>query len=265
MTGTKLSLNGASKQFALACIAMVWLAGFCWGQPKLTLGTKSGPPTTTVLVSGSGLPAEAAVDLYFDSADLALAVTNSTGAFSKIAIEVPASALPGTHYVTAVARSNGEAAQTTFSVQTNWAEEGFTPKGKRSNPYENLLSPSTVGAIDLHWSYPTGGAVISSPAIANKGGVVYVGSLDDNVYALNATTGAKLWSYPTGSYVDSSPAVANGVVYVGSYDDNVYAFDQQGGLLVRTKQPRPDPKTLQPDFTLKPSQPVTQLPGNDNQ
>ena len=46
-------------------------------------------------------------------------------------------------------------------------------------------------------------------------GVVYVGSGDGNVYALNAKTGALLWSYNTGD-VCSSPAVANGVVYVGS-------------------------------------------------
>jgi outer membrane protein assembly factor BamB len=64
--------------------------------------------------------------------------------------------------------------------------------------------------------------VTSSPAVAN--GVVYVGSYDGNVYALNASTGSKLWSFATGNLVDSSPAVANGVVYVGSYDHNVYAF-----------------------------------------
>ena len=60
-------------------------------------------------------------------------------------------------------------------------------------------------------------------------GVVYVGSNDGNVYALNVTTGALLWSYQTGNVVFSSPAVANGVVYVGSDDGNVYAF----GLKVR--------------------------------
>jgi outer membrane protein assembly factor BamB len=55
--------------------------------------------------------------------------------------------------------------------------------------------------------------------------VVYVGSNDYSVYALNAKTGAKLWSYRTGSYVGfSSPAVANGMVYVGSLDGKVYAF-----------------------------------------
>jgi outer membrane protein assembly factor BamB len=54
-------------------------------------------------------------------------------------------------------------------------------------------------------------------------GVVYVGSYDGNVYALNASTGAKLWSYLAGGG-DSSPAVANGVLYVGSRDYHVYAF-----------------------------------------
>jgi glucose dehydrogenase len=47
---------------------------------------------------------------------------------------------------------------------------------------------------------------VGCPAVAN--GVVYVGSEDGNVYALNATTGAKLWSGDTRDYVNSSPAVA---------------------------------------------------------
>ena len=63
---------------------------------------------------------------------------------------------------------------------------------------------------------------ISSLAVANE--VVYFGSQDHNVYALNAATGAYLWSYTTGNLVASSPAVVNGVAYIGSRDYNVYAF-----------------------------------------
>jgi outer membrane protein assembly factor BamB len=74
----------------------------------------------------------------------------------------------------------------------------------------------------LLWSYTTGSEVHSSPAVAN--GVVYIGSADHNLYALNASTGAKLWSYTTGSEVYSSPVVVNGMVYVGSLDHKVYAF-----------------------------------------
>jgi serine/threonine-protein kinase len=89
------------------------------------------------------------------------------------------------------------------------------------------LSPATVGNLVLDWQYTTNFIVYSSPVVAN--GVVYVGSLDSNVYALNAATGAKLWSYATGDDVWSSPAVATGVVYVGSSDNNVYALNAATG------------------------------------
>ena len=55
------------------------------------------------------------------------------------------------------------------------------------------------------------------------------------MYALNASTGAKLWSYATGDLycVTSSPAVVNGVVYVGSRTDgNVYALNASTGALL---------------------------------
>ena len=47
------------------------------------------------------------------------------------------------------------------------------------------------------WSFTTGKRVSSSPAIAN--GVVYIGSVNGNFYALNASTGDKLWSFATGA------------------------------------------------------------------
>jgi outer membrane protein assembly factor BamB len=93
--------------------------------------------------------------------------------------------------------------------------------------------------------------------------VVYVGSLDNNVYALNASTGAKLWSYTTGGPIYySSPAVVNGAVYVGSYDGKVYAFglkkDQEK---TEANAKRPGLNTLRPDFNLKMSQPVATRSG----
>jgi outer membrane protein assembly factor BamB len=66
------------------------------------------------------------------------------------------------------------------------------------------------------WNYTTGWWVGSSPAVV--GGIVYVGSGDSYVYALNATTGAQIWNYTTGDPVFSSPAVADGKVYIGSGD-----------------------------------------------
>jgi len=66
---------------------------------------------------------------------------------------------------------------------------------------------------------------------------VYVGSYDNNTYALNATTGAKLWSFTTGSGVFSSPAVVNGVVYVGSVDGSVYAIGNAAAATSQSATP----------------------------
>ena len=68
----------------------------------------------------------------------------------------------------------------------------------------------------------SGGGVYCSAAVAN--GVVYFGSDDKNIYALDARTGALLWNYTTGAKVVSSPAVANGMLFIGSEDTYMYAF-----------------------------------------
>ena len=67
----------------------------------------------------------------------------------------------------------------------------------------------------------------SSPAVAN--GMVYFGSGDGNVYAVDATTGLLQWKFPTKDVVHSSPAVAGNTVYVGSWDSSLYALDAQTG------------------------------------
>ena len=70
----------------------------------------------------------------------------------------------------------------------------------------------------LLWNFATN-AGVSALAVAN--GVVYCGAV--KLYALKASTGAKLWSYDTDNGA-GSPVVSNGVVYVGDYSGNVYAF-----------------------------------------
>lgn len=113
-----------------------------------------------------------------------------------------------------------------FLVNTNWHQFGYDRTHSWTNPYENVLSSTNVSQLTLDWSYTTGNTVSSSPTIVN--GVVYIASRDHNMYALNASTGARLWSYTTGSSIHSSPAVTNGVVYIGSGNGNVYAFHLPG-------------------------------------
>ena len=78
------------------------------------------------------------------------------------------------------------------------------------------LGVDGVWAVDgaQKWAFKTGDKVKSSPAIGSDG-TVYVGSGDDNLYAINPD-GTKKWAFSMTS-VDSSPAIGfDGTIYVGS-------------------------------------------------
>ena len=66
------------------------------------------------------------------------------------------------------------------------------------------------------------GYVYSSPAVADN--IVFYGSCDGYVFALNAHNASVVWSYHIGIFVFASPAIVNGTVYVGSYDGYLYAL-----------------------------------------
>ncbi len=126
-------------------------------------------------------------------------------------------------------RNNVTNATQTYAsfVAKNGIMFGFNAQHTNANPFEQILNPKTVGHLTKKWAYQTRGQIDSSPAVT--GNVVYVGSADGNVYALDAASGAKKWAFRTGNNVASSPAVAGGVVYFSSTDDNVYALDAVSG------------------------------------
>jgi len=193
--------------------------------PTVSLNPAVGPPSSKVAVSGRHFGAYEAVDVYFDTTDEKLATANGTGSFTTT-IHIPASATPGTHWFTAIGRHSGLAAQTVFTVQTNWAQYRDDPAHTGFNGFENVLGPSNVSGLTLAWTATTGGAITSSPAVVN--GVAYVGSNDGKLYAFPTScngTCSPLWTGITGGSIGrSSPAVANGVVYIGSEDGKLYAF-----------------------------------------
>ena len=93
---------------------------------------------------------------------------------------------------------------------------------------------ASVSNGNLLWQFNTGDKIRSSPAIVN--GIVYEGSNNGIVYALNAATGSVIWQYNSGSQVESSPAVVNGVVYVGilwdGHNGYVVALNAETGSLI---------------------------------
>jgi outer membrane protein assembly factor BamB len=105
------------------------------------------------------------------------------------------------------------------------------------------VNVSSNPAIDgtLKWRFPIVaeyGEVNSSPTVNPADGTIYVGSDDQNVYAINPD-GTQKWRFNpgTGRDIESTPAVAidpvdgNYTVYIGSDDSYVYAINASTGGL----------------------------------
>jgi outer membrane protein assembly factor BamB len=97
-------------------------------------------------------------------------------------------------------------------------------------------SPALTGTVDielpkplrLRWSFEAKDSIESSAAILD--GVVYVGSMDSSLYALDLATGKLRWRYVAGGQVqESSPCVHGGTVFVGDLDGILHAVEAATG------------------------------------
>src|SRR5207244_2302616 len=131
--------------------------------PAVTLSRSSGPPTGKLDVGGSAFGANELVDVYFDTTDLAVASTDGNGSFAGLTIQVPASAVPGTHWISLVGRRTGLSAQKAFLVQASWPQFRSEARHRGVNRVENVLSKFTVPGLDLDWvSQRRGSPIFSS-------------------------------------------------------------------------------------------------------
>ncbi|KLO24247.1 hypothetical protein X275_00755 [Marinitoga sp. 1197] len=81
----------------------------------------------------------------------------------------------------------------------------------------------------IKWKFETGNVIFSSPAIGIDG-TVFVGSVDNYLYAINPN-GSLKWKFEMGYYVTSSPTIGTeGTIFVGSGDYYIYAINSDGSL-----------------------------------
>lgn len=85
----------------------------------------------------------------------------------------------------------------------------------------------------IKWSTPLGtGVAYSSPMPSKDQDMVYIGTDEGKVVALNIETGKIVYSYTTRANVTSTPCVSHdGSVFIGSYDNNLYKLDAKLNLV----------------------------------
>jgi outer membrane protein assembly factor BamB len=92
-------------------------------------------------------------------------------------------------------------------------------------------SPAASGIKPL-WTFKCEDEIRGTPTIFQ--GLLYIGSYDNNLYALNAADGKFQWKYPTDGGVVSRPVIADGNVIFGSEDKRLHVVSTRSGKVVWT-------------------------------
>jgi serine/threonine protein kinase len=99
----------------------------------------------------------------------------------------------------------------------------------RMGPQPSLVKPEGIKPL---WSFKTEDEIRGTPTIHQ--GSLYIGSYDNNLYAMNATDGKFQWKYPTEGGIVSRPVVLDGNIYFGSEDKTMHVVSSRSGKVVWT-------------------------------
>jgi outer membrane protein assembly factor BamB len=102
----------------------------------------------------------------------------------------------------------------------------------RGNPQQTGVATSALpDKLDILWKFSTKDAIEGTPAIAK--GIVYIGSFDEHLYAIDLQTGAEKWRYKAGA-LKTPAAVRDGKVYIGNMDGVLHVVDALKGTKLWT-------------------------------
>ena len=108
---------------------------------------------------------------------------------------------------------------------------------RKTGALGRMASPQTgavtnTGGVKPLWTFKCEDDVRGTPAIFQ--GSLFVGSYDNNLYALNAADGKFQWKYPTEGGVVSRPVIADGNIFFGSEDRRMHVVSARSGKVVWT-------------------------------
>jgi polyvinyl alcohol dehydrogenase (cytochrome) len=133
--------------------------------------------------------------------------------------------------------SRAQEATPVREMASSWPLYGHDLAGTKATDAARISSRN-VGSLGPLWEVTVGGPISSTPVIED--GIVYTGSYDGSLYAVELLSGEVLWSYETGAAVPEpnlqiplgitgSAAVIDGTVYIGDAAGVLHALDSMSG------------------------------------
>jgi outer membrane protein assembly factor BamB len=133
----------------------------------------------------------------------------------------------------------------------DWPMYGFNLQRTGENPFESILTPSTVGGLHKLWSFDLGAVTIMQPVAAvgvvvdgSLKDLIYMGSEHGDLYAIDVASGTMVWQRNLGSQVTDCHDIPDAVfgvsgspfldrknnrMFVVGGDGNMYALDLSTG------------------------------------
>lgn len=124
----------------------------------------------------------------------------------------------------------------TTPTRWDWPTYGYDAQHTFTAP--STLTPASVPTLGRAWFFPTGDAVTATPTVVDD--TVYVGSWDDNFYAIDLQTGRLRWVY----HLSHQDAVTP---YPG---ENPRNDTSDGGLVTSSAWFQPGNGTTRPDLVI---------------
>ncbi|GIV66570.1 MAG: protein kinase [Bellilinea sp.] len=113
-------------------------------------------------------------------------------------------------------------------------KEALLNAAKKTGALSRISLPAVVSeqVVKPLWIFRCEDEIRGSASYDN--GMIYVGSYDHNLYALDATSGEFKWKFPTNGGIVTRPAITNDLIFVGSEDGNLYAILPKTGKMAWT-------------------------------
>ena len=154
----------------------------------------------------------------------------------------------------------------------NWLTYSRTLDGQRHSPLAEV-NVSNVAQLDLAWMWPSraSGRFQATPLVVD--GVLYTVEAPNNIFALDAQTGAVIWTYSYtpatgaratggGGFPNRGVAILGDTLFMGTLDAHLLALDARTGKLIwdTVAADFADSACKLPDFPFSPCYAFTHAP-----
>ena len=103
---------------------------------------------------------------------------------------------------------------------------GDWPEFRGGQGLPGITGETIPARVDMLWTFQTEDEIKSSPVV--KGNRIVFGSTDQHVYCLD-TDGNLLWKFRAGNAMEGPALIHDGIVYIGDLHGNLFAIDLESG------------------------------------